>query len=207
MKRRESTSSVVLLKDHLAVVRRVKRRARWINVGIIAMLLVSLALPYIFHLQAALVTEAYRLAQVEFDTIRARDRLLTLLRTKPITVGLGLDVADIILTQKEVPVTIVLGLIDVESSFRSDAVSGAGARGLVQVMLIHDRGPVSITDPIANLRAGLGYLAGLKRNFGTWDRALRAYNGGPKNADNPALTKYAKAVMAKADQYQREMER
>jgi soluble lytic murein transglycosylase-like protein len=201
------TNSVVLLKDHLGTIRRVKRRALKVHGVGIVLLLISLVSPYVFHLQASLVTETYRLAKGEFELTRARHRLLTLLRTKPITVGLGLDVADIILTQKEVPVAIILGLIEIESSFKAQAVSRAGARGLVQVMPIHDRGPVSITDPVANLRAGLDYLADMKRDFGTWDRALRAYNGGPKNADNPALTKYARAVMAKADQYQREMER
>jgi len=188
-------------------VRRVKCRALKVHGVGIVLLLISLASPYVFHLQASLVTETYRLAKGEFELIRAKHRLLSLLRTKPITVGMGLDMADIVLAQKEVPVSIILGLIDVESSFNSNAVSNHGAHGLTQVMLMNYTSPVSIHDPITNIRAGLDYLSEMKRAFGTWERALRAYNGGPKNADNPALTKYARAVMAKADQYQREMER
>jgi soluble lytic murein transglycosylase-like protein len=82
---------------------------------------------------------------------------------------------------------LVLALIHVESSFDPDAVSPAGALGLMQLRErtmrreIERAGlePADPLDPVANVRAGIQYLRRLLRAFGNTDVALMAYNAGP----------------------------
>jgi len=80
------------------------------------------------------------------------------------------------------------GLVRQESAFESNAISHAGAMGLMQVMpstasklarqLKIRYARASLTDPGYNLRLGARYLADLIQVFGTPEAALAAYNAG-----------------------------
>jgi soluble lytic murein transglycosylase-like protein len=82
---------------------------------------------------------------------------------------------------------LVLALIHVESSFDPDAVSPAGAVGLMQLREPTMRreieragvAPADPLDPVTNVRAGIRYLERLVKAFGNTDVALMAYNAGP----------------------------
>ena len=82
---------------------------------------------------------------------------------------------------------LVLALIHVESSFDPDAVSPAGAVGLMQLREATMRreleraglAPADPLDPVTNVRAGIRYLQRLVTAFGNTDVALMAYNAGP----------------------------
>lgn len=65
-----------------------------------------------------------------------------------------------------------------ESRYDPDAVSPAGAVGLMQ---INPRWhpDVDPTDPIASIYYAAGYLRENFERFGSWDKALAAYNWGP----------------------------
>lgn len=68
-----------------------------------------------------------------------------------------------------------------ESGFRTDAVSPAGARGLMQLMPATARG-LGVTDPFDPAQAIDGaarLLAGHMKTFGSVELALAAYNAGP----------------------------
>ncbi|MGC4115338.1 MAG: lytic transglycosylase domain-containing protein [Myxococcales bacterium] len=84
----------------------------------------------------------------------------------------------------------VLGLIETESAFVGDAVSIAGARGLMQLMpvtLEHIIAQESVRltpeeiyrDPAMQVRLAVRYLSKLEKRFRSLDLALMAYNGGP----------------------------
>lgn len=86
---------------------------------------------------------------------------------------------------------LVLAVIRAESSGKPEAVSPAGARGLMQLMPptaqevaeragIPYSGPDALFDPELNVRLGTLYLARMRRQFGG-DRYLflAAYNAGP----------------------------
>ena len=86
---------------------------------------------------------------------------------------------------------LVMGVIRAESSFRSDVVSPAGARGLMQIMpatgaeqaqrkgiAYHDD---YLFDPAYNIRMGTYYLARLLHMFPAQDTAIAAYNAGMGN--------------------------
>jgi soluble lytic murein transglycosylase-like protein len=82
---------------------------------------------------------------------------------------------------------LVLALIHVESSFDPRALSGAGARGLMQLREPTLRREleraglpqVDPHDPVMNVLAGVRYLRRLLDAFGREEVALMAYNAGP----------------------------
>ena len=75
---------------------------------------------------------------------------------------------------------LVHAVIAVESGHRPDAVSPAGAQGLMQLMPRTARmlGVLDPFDPRANVEGGVAYLRRLADEFGTV-LALAAYNAGP----------------------------
>jgi soluble lytic murein transglycosylase-like protein len=91
---------------------------------------------------------------------------------------------------------LIAALIEVESGFRSLAVSPMGARGIMQIMpdvgkaiaqelgFREDPGadvfaPEHLDDPVFNIKLGIYYLYGLTKSFRSMNLALAAYNVGP----------------------------
>lgn len=82
---------------------------------------------------------------------------------------------------------LVLALIEVESAWDPAALSGRGARGLMQLREPTlrrelERNGLALDDPrdpVANVRAGVRYLRRLLDAFGREEVALMAYNAGP----------------------------
>lgn len=115
------------------------------------------------------------------------------------------------------PPKFVLAVIAVESSGRRDAVSEAGALGLMQIMpatgeFLADRiavpwlGRESLFDPETNVRLGVHYLEGLIERYANVRTALAAYNAGPGNVSRrirsgrPIPRDYADKVLAVYDE-------
>ena len=88
---------------------------------------------------------------------------------------------------------LVCGVIFTESGFRSQAKSGVGAVGLMQLMpatgleeaeLLEIEGVTEerLAEPALNIRLGCNYLKKLLDEFGAENVALAAYNAGPGRA-------------------------
>lgn len=95
----------------------------------------------------------------------------------------------------------------VESGFRSNALSPAGARGVMQIMPATARGefgldPDTLWDPRVNIRTGVRFLSQLIDRYGSVDIALSHYNGGSRVGPPgkakviPATQPYVDAVNA-----------
>lgn len=96
-------------------------------------------------------------------------------------------------------------LVAVESAYRPDVVSRAGAMGLAQLMPETARalGILDPFDPRANVDGGARFLRAMLDRFGSVALALAAYNAGPKaviraggipgNAETPG---YVQKVLA-----------
>jgi len=95
---------------------------------------------------------------------------------------------------RELDPFLVMGLIQAESSYDSEAVSPVGARGLMQIMpntgqWLAERKGIDFQEeylfiPAYNIRMGTYYLRMLIDMFEVWDTALAAYNAGMGNVGN-----------------------
>lgn len=89
----------------------------------------------------------------------------------------------------DVDEAVIYSVIYCESNFRADAVSSAGARGLMQMMPatfeemqgyldeVYDED--ALFEPQISIRYGTYYLSRLYNRFGNWETAYAAYNAGP----------------------------
>ncbi len=91
---------------------------------------------------------------------------------------------------------LVVAVINVESRFRTEAVSEKGARGLMQIrpeaaaelaqrpnpeahLVVSSANPNLLHDPTTNIKIGVSYLSYLQKRFRDLKLALMAYNCGP----------------------------
>jgi soluble lytic murein transglycosylase-like protein len=82
----------------------------------------------------------------------------------------------------DIDVELLASVIKAESNFRVDAVSRAGARGLMQLMpsTAHDLGVQDVTRADQNIAGGTAYLDSLLKLYkDNLALALAAYNAGP----------------------------
>jgi soluble lytic murein transglycosylase-like protein len=86
-----------------------------------------------------------------------------------------------------VPIELILAVATAESAYNKDAVSHAGAEGIMQIMprtaeqiakTLHVK-EYNMFDIRNNIRFGTWYLKHLKEKFGSYELAVRAYNCGP----------------------------
>lgn len=91
-----------------------------------------------------------------------------------------------------VPLTLALGLIEVESRFRVDAVSREGCYGLCQ---LNPRFFPDKLSPADNIRSGIEHLGNLLGQYGDTAAALCAYNAG----SDTGARGYANAVLEAAE--------
>lgn len=84
-----------------------------------------------------------------------------------------------------VPLNIVLGVIEIESGGNPNAVSDAGAMGVMQLLPQTARalGVSDPFDPEQNIDGGVRYLREQFDRFGRWDLALAAYYTGPDTVE------------------------
>jgi hypothetical protein len=80
---------------------------------------------------------------------------------------------------------IFLKLVQKESGWNPQAKSSAGAMGLVQLMpgTAQGLGVSNPYDPVQSLTGGARYLGQQLKRFGSYDKALAAYNAGPGNVE------------------------
>ena len=108
-----------------------------------------------------------------------------------------------------VDASLLAAMANQESGFNSQAVSPAGAQGLMQFMPSTAAGlGVNPLDPNSAIDGAARYLSSLTKQFGSTDLALAAYNAGPgtvsRHGGIPPYSEtqnYVRSVMSKAEAY------
>ena len=97
-----------------------------------------------------------------------------------------LDIVSKISEKYDVDEDLVNAVIRQESGFKTDAVSSAGAQGLMQLMpqTAKALGVKDAFNPVQNIEGGVKYLRNMMDKYnGNVILALAAYNAGPGNVD------------------------
>jgi soluble lytic murein transglycosylase-like protein len=158
------------------------------------------------------------------EEYRTKDKLYGILRTTGYSLGQGVDIAEAIVRKSkelELPLSLIMAVIDQESEFYPNARSNKGAQGLMQIMpfkwdeymvrlnLEVDRR--AMTDPFMNITVGCQILKDLyNRNNHIRDhkvrmvKALTDYNNG-EEAPDPNLN-YAVQVNRKQGEYEKKLQ-
>ncbi len=113
------------------------------------------------------------------------------------------DVIDRCADRYNVDQELIRAMIQVESGWKTDAVSSKGAQGLMQLMprTAAMLGVADPFDPEQNIEGGVKYISDLTDKYkGDVEKALAAYNAGPARVDGghiPSVSsRYVKNVMA-----------
>jgi len=93
-----------------------------------------------------------------------------------------------------VPLSVVLGIMDIESGGNPSARSKAGAMGLMQVMPSNFSRGENGMDPETNIRKGVEMLASRYKTYGNWDSAAASYFGAVNKEGNPTTAKDVNGV-------------
>jgi soluble lytic murein transglycosylase-like protein len=158
------------------------------------------------------------------EEYRTKDKLYGILRTKGYSLGQGIDIAEAIVGKSkelDLPLSLIMAVIDQESEFYPNARSNKGAQGLMQIMpLKWDEYVIKLnlgvdrramTDPFMNITVGCQILKDLyDRNNHIKDdkirmaKALTDYNNG-EEAEDPNLN-YAVQVNRKQNEYEKKLQ-
>lgn len=118
--------------------------------------------------------------------------------------------------QNDVPYSMVLAMIEVESGYRWDVVSTEGAVGYLQIIpryhahrLPSGSGESALINPYANIRIGIEYLAELMERFDNMNFILSAYqygvSGAYKNAREDGGSAYSDRVQEIQDRIETQL--
>jgi hypothetical protein len=212
--------TVILKEAHEEAIRKIKKRSFKIHIlGVCFTLLLSLFLmcgKVILIIEKDLAKQSYKVVKGHVIEMEAKFKLLQILRTKPMSIGHALEVADVVFEEsrnREIPISVVLAIIDQESSYRNRVVSKKGARGLMQLMpgtwdkyMDDPKLKKEIENshiPTLNIRAGMAYLGDLIKKEKDWNKVLSIYVSGNKDIESNQV--YIKQVFNKAKEYSEEL--
>jgi len=217
----KTSLSGVVLKEAVVRIRR-----RWIFYFILANLVYVMAIGGLMITISKEKNKNYSFPQLMgvLEEYRTKDKLYGILRTKGYSLGQGIDITEAIVKKSkelELPLSLIMAVIDQESEFYPNARSSKGALGLMQIMpytwdnyvaklnLAVDRR--AITDPFMNITVGCHVLSdfynqnkNIKDDKRRMAKALTDYNNGVA-AVEPNL-EYALQVSEKQNNYEKKLQ-
>ena len=96
----------------------------------------------------------------------------------------------------DIPYKINFRLIYTESRFKVDSESSEGAKGLYQIMP-YNTYRLNKIDIYSNIEQGCYILHALYEEYGTWERALSAYNSGSPDSKSKHVKSFVNFILNK----------
>ena len=121
-----------------------------------------------------------------------------------------------ICADENVPVSLVIAMIEHESSFNPEEVSSTDDYGLMQINIVNHSSleeqykTADLMNPYQNVFCGIKMIGSYISSYGDYNKALMAYNMGEYGAEKAwengiESTSYSKSILALMEQYEQEV--
>jgi len=204
-------------------------KTRWRNWFVLTqlfylMLIVSLG-GSLFH--DAEIMKAFTHQRQEFEELKTKEIIYSILRSKGVSLSQGLDIAEVTIQQSrklDLPVSLILAVMRKESTFTPFALSSQNAMGLMQIHPVTWEWFVkrlnlklsahAAFDPATNIIMATHILKDLyiyyKKTFRseseTWESALSAYYAGLNSLSQTGITESHIRYVAEVNKFKKEFD-
>lgn len=121
-----------------------------------------------------------------------------------------------ICADENVPVSLVIAMIEHESSFNPEEISSTDDYGLMQINTVNHSSlegqykTADLMNPYQNVFCGIKMIGSYISSYGDYNKALMAYNMGEYGAEKAwengiESTSYSKSILALMEQYEQEV--
>ena len=176
----------------------------------------------------AKIRTAFILQRQEFEELKTKETIYSILRSKGISLSQGLDIAEVTIQQSKklnLPVSLILAVMRKESTFTPFALSSQNAMGLMQIhpvtwdwfvkklnlkLSVH-----AAFDPATNITMATHILKDLYEYYRTtatsestaWESALSAYYAGPTSLSQTGITESHTRYAAEVNRFKEEYDK
>jgi len=205
-----------------------KRRWRqWFTLTHLFYLLIILSLGLLL-LHDAKIRKTFTLQRQEFEELKTKEIIYSILRSKGLSLGQGLDIAEVTLQQSkklDLPISLILAVMKKESTFTPFALSSQNAMGLMQIhpatwdwftkklnlkLSVH-----AAFDPATNIIMSTHILKDLyeyykktaKSESAAWESALSAYYAGLTSLSQTGITQSHIRYAAEVNKFKEEYDK
>ena len=173
------------------------------------------------------IRTAFILQRQEFEELKTKETIYSILRSKGISLSQGLDIAEVTIQQSKklnLPVSLILAVMRKESTFTPFALSSQNAMGLMQIhpvtwdwfvkklnlkLSVH-----AAFDPATNITMATHILKDLyvyynktyKSESEAWEYALSAYYAGLNSFSKTGITKSHIRYVADVNKFKKEFD-
>lgn len=224
VKSRQDPSPVIWRSTH----ERSKRRWRgWFVLTHLFYLTVIASLG-LFLFYDARIRQAFVLQRQDFEELKTKETIYSILRSKGISLSQGLDIAEVTIQQSKklnLPVSLILAVMRKESAFTPFALSSQNAMGLMQIhpatwewfvkklnlkLSVH-----AAFDPATNVTMATHILKDLYEYYKTtaksetaaWQLALSAYYAGLTSLSQTGITDSHARYAAEVNRFKEEYDK
>jgi soluble lytic murein transglycosylase-like protein len=174
------------------------------------------------------VRAAFILQRQEFEELKTKETIYSILRSKGISLSQGLDIAEVTIQQSRklnLPVSLILAVMRKESTFTPFALSSQNAMGLMQIhpatwdwfvkklnlkLSVH-----AAFDPATNIMMATHilkdlyeyYKATAKSETAAWESALSAYYAGLTSLSQTGITESHTRYAAEVNRFKEEYDK
>jgi len=174
------------------------------------------------------IRAAFTLQRQEFEELKTKETIYSILRSKGISLSQGLDIAEVTIQQSKklnLPVSLILAVMRKESTFTPFALSSQNAMGLMQIhpatwdwfvkklnlkLSVH-----AAFDPATNITMATHILKDLyeyyksssKSETAAWESALSAYYAGLTSLSQTGITASHTRYAAEVNRFKEEYDK